>query len=69
MLGTTVTNRKSCPDIDTSVLKPTGLFSKYTPGLTYIVSPSRATAQAPPIVALASPSSSPLFASLPSLVT
>ena len=34
-----------------------------------MVSPSRATAAAPPIVALASPSSRPELLSLPSLVT
>ena len=34
-----------------------------------MVSPSRATAAAPPIVALASPSSNPEFESFPSLVT
>ena len=64
-----VTSLRSSPVTDTSVLNPTGLFSRYLPGLILIVSPSCATAAAPPRLAFASPSSNPLFKSLPFLET
>ena len=50
-----ITNLKSSPVTVTSVLKPIGLFSTYTPGLTFIVSVSTAIVAAAPMVALASP--------------
>ena len=67
--GIKVTSLRSSPVTDTSVLRPTGLFSIYFPGLILIVSPSCATAAAPPRDAFASPSSNPLLRSLPFLVT
>ena len=67
--GSIVTNLISSPVIDTSVLKPIGLFSTYLPGRILIVSPSSATAAAAPTVALASPSKNPLLLSSPSFDT
>ena len=65
----TVTNRRSSPVTETSVLKPIGLFSIYNPGLILIVSVSTAIEAAAPMVALASPSSNPLLLSDPLLET
>ena len=64
-----MTNLISSPVIDTSVLRPMGLFSTYLPGRILIVSPSSATAAAAPTVALASPSKNPLLESSPFLDT
>ena len=64
-----VTNLKSSPDTETSVLNPIGLFSTYVPDRIIIVSPAFATAAAPPTVLFASPSKNPLLASSPSTVT